>query len=351
MLRFRYSVPVYGGLTIGFRVDAERVEEAHTIATAYLLTLGHTNFNVRKHLMALEGGSPDGVKPGVVRGEHRTDRSRTAPFSFQMVYGAPPCADFASVESRVKERLNQMVNEGVVASFKDGRGWINLYMREDGSVHAGGVYTSKAGAETIATRNGNGYRSSQALMTWDRTKGVPDKGKLYPDGNGGWQKADGKPVSIKPFENTDTVEKCKMRFDNVVSFSGAPRTVDARTVGEEIHRAVESLVAYAGPSLPARYASWNSLTHGEQRHFKNRLVSWAGLQSAAVGRGCALCVNDYGHDGSSDYITMSVSSPRWEDCLNRLKAWLNESGIPYTKPSTSTVKVKWSIIAQYLTPL
>lgn len=52
------------------------------------------------------------------------------------------------------------------ARWEDGKGWINMYMRDAGGVQPGGVYASKADAQYIADKHGNGGRNVAVLISW-----------------------------------------------------------------------------------------------------------------------------------------------------------------------------------------
>lgn len=56
--------------------------------------------------------------------------------------------------------------EAKPAKWEDGKGWVNLYRRDTGSAGAGGIYASKADAQYIADKHGNGGRNVPVLITW-----------------------------------------------------------------------------------------------------------------------------------------------------------------------------------------
>lgn len=64
----------------------------------------------------------------------------------------------------------QEVPVAAPARFEDGHGWLNMYESTDGSATAGGIYTSKAGAQTVAAANGRGGRNTPTLISWDNGK-------------------------------------------------------------------------------------------------------------------------------------------------------------------------------------
>lgn len=338
MLTYEIKVAcVRPNINVKMMVYANSKADAFKIAEAYCLTRGHGAAYVHpdyKFHGAAPAGAKVGVKPRQPTDFNRPEQKKAEDYLKGLDFGELEQRVLAYCEGKLGNLYADMASTvGVSAQSMKKAMWAHCYTPTGRVVLAAG-----GDANVLRPENENRRFVPMAepcqRATDDKAAEPHYERAKFKDGRGY--------INLYP------------RSDGFVQAGNVYTTrLGAQTAAKSPESAATTFITWdTAPKVRRADAGWplnfNNLQPGQIVHMQNRLRAWSGMcdQHATL----KVYANTQVPGG---YVNITIGSPRWQACLDELRAWLRQQGVAvgHRKGTTTVVEVAWADLAPRVWPL